>query len=221
MDENNGTTVSTNAQTESQATSTEAANATSNKVETTDQTTQNESQNDSAQLDIEKLIQKAVDRATNKLGNENKKLRTQLDTLKKEKMTEDEIKQLEMADKEADLADREAKLTEKENRWIAINAIKDAGLDDGGKNALELVEFVMSDDEETTKARVKVFSELVKKFVAAQVDQTFRSRGRNPEQSGSGESTNINHTVIKSIGDMAAERNKTASDVLKHYLGGN
>ena len=46
----------------------------------------NASQDDSKkEVDFEKLIQKAVDRATNKLGNENKKLREQLETIKKEK----------------------------------------------------------------------------------------------------------------------------------------
>lgn len=202
------------AQTTSETTAATATNTTSEATQTANQTTQT-----NTETDIEKLIQKAVDRATNKLGNEKKKLQEQLETLKKEKLSEDEIKKLELADKEADIADREAKLTEKENRWIAIKAIKDAGLDDGGNNALELVDFVMSDSEEATKAKVKTFSDLVKKFVTAQVNETFKANGRNPEKSGNAEGNATNNLAVK-VGKTVAERNEAANKVLNHYLGG-
>ena len=216
------TNMTTADQNVTEATETPTTNTTSNNVENANQEAQTDSQKESAQLDIEKLIQKAVDRATNKLGNENKKLRGQLDTLKKEKLTDDEIKKLELADKEADIADREAKLAEKENRLFAIKAIKDAGLDDGSSNALELVDFVMTDSEESTTARVKAFSELVKKFVTAQVNQTFKSNGRNPEKGGSTSSEENSHAknIAVNIGKTVADRNATANNVLKHYLGG-
>ena len=111
------------------------------------------------------------------------------------------------------------KLTEKENRWFAIKAIKEAGLDDGGNNALELVDFVMGDSEEATRAKVKTFSDLVKKFVTAQVNETFKSNGRNPEKSGNVEGNATNNLAVK-VGKTAADRNKAASEVLNHYLGG-
>lgn len=208
------TNVNVSAQDSTGTTQNETTNTNSEVKNDANQTNQNE-----PQVDIEKLIQRAVDRATNKLGNEKKKLQEQLDTLKKEKLSDDEIKKLELADKEADIADREAKLTEKENRWIAIKAIKEAGLDDGGNNALELVDFVMSSDEETTKAKVKIFSDLVKKFVTAQVNETFKANGRNPEKSGSAETTTTNNYAAK-IGKITAERNEAANNVLKQYLGG-
>lgn len=195
------------------ATSTETTN---NESTTAENASQNESQ-----VDIETLIQKAVDRATNKLGNDNKKLREQLNALKKEKLSNDEIKKLELAEKEADIADREAKLTEKENRLFAIKAIKEAGLDDGSDTALELVDFVMSDNEDITRTKVKAFSALVNKMVSAKVEETFRSRGRNPEKSGASESGyNANHAVITSLGEMAAERQRESDRVLNYYLGG-
>ena len=184
------------------------------------QEAQNNAQTKSAQPSIEELIQKAVDRATNKLGNDNKKLREQLDTLKKDKLTDDERKQLEIAEKEADIADREAKLHEKENRLFAIKAIKDAGLDDGSSNALELVDFVMTDDEETTTARVKAFDALVKKFVSAEVNRTFKDNGRNPDKGGS-TGTDAKNDIAVNIGKAAAERNAAANKVLSQYLGGN
>lgn len=211
--------VTQNVQDNAGATSTETPDTNAGATVNAAETTQNEVQTNSKEVDIEKLIQRAVDRATNKLGNDNKKLREQLETIKKEKLTDDEIKKLELADKEADIADREAKLAEKENRLFAIKVIKEAGLDDGGNNALELVDFVMSDNEETTRMRVKVFSELVKKIVTAKVNETFKSSGRNPEKGGTGE-TNTTTALAAQIGNISAQRNEAANKVLSHYLGG-
>lgn len=132
--------------------------------------------------DIEKMIQRAVDRATNKLGNDNKKLREQLETLKKSKLTEAEAAELERQEREDALAERERALQEKENRLYAIKAIKAAGLDDGSDRALELVDFVLGGSEADIDLRVKAFGGLVKKFVKAEVDKTFKQNGRNPEQ---------------------------------------
>lgn len=185
------------------------------KVDNASEGTQDNSKKD---VDFEKLIQKAVDRATNKLGNENKKLREQLETIKKEKLSDDELKKLELADKEADIADREAKLAEKENRLFAIKAIKEAGLDDGSDTSLELVDFVLSNNEDTTRAKVKVFSQLINKMVAAKVAETFKHNGRNPDKGGTGEANN--NSLAARIGKDSAERNEAANKVLNHYLGG-
>lgn len=140
--------------------------------------------------DIEKLVQTAVDRATNKLGNENKKLREQIEALKKSKLTDEEIKQLEIKNKEDEIAEREKALTEKENRLYAIKAIKTAGLDDGSDKSLELVDFVLSDSTENIDAKIKVFSELLKKFVQSEVDKTFKENGRNPGKGNAGNTKN-------------------------------
>jgi hypothetical protein len=136
--------------------------------------------------DLEKLVQRAVDRATNKLGNENKKLRQQLEALKKSKLTEAEAAELDRQEREEALAERERALQEKENRLYAIKAIQKAGLNDGSDNALELVEFVLGADEAAIDAKVKAFGGLVKKFVKAEVDKTFKQHGRDPGQGGGG-----------------------------------
>lgn len=211
MDES--TNVPQTTQNDVQTTSTEETNNNTETVENVPQTTQNETE-----TDIEKLIQKAVDRATNKLGNENKNLRNQLETLKREKLSDAERKQLELADKAADIADREAKLKDEQNRWFAMKAIKDIGLDDGSTNALELVEFVMADNEDVITARIKTFDALVKKFVSAEVSRTFKANGRNPEKGGNGESNS--NSVAVNLGKTAADRNAAAKNVLTHYLGG-
>lgn len=136
--------------------------------------------------DIEKRIQRAVDRATNKLGNDNKKLRQQLEALKKSKLTAEEQADLDRQEREDAIAERERALQDKEMRWYAMKAIKKAGLDDGGDDSLALVEFMMGGTEEEIDVRVKSFGALIKKLVKAEVDKTFRQNGRNPEQGAGG-----------------------------------
>ena len=113
--------------------------------------------------DIEKLIQQAVDRATNKLGNDNKRLREELDTIKKEKLTAEERAELERKQEREQFEQERAEFQKEKNKLYAVKAIKAAGLDDGSDKALELVNFVMGSDEKEIDSRVKAFGDLVKK----------------------------------------------------------
>ena len=170
---------------------------------------------------LEDLVQRAVDRATNKLGNENKKLRDQIKKLERENLSASELKELELRDKENEIADREKALQDRENRLIAIKAIKEIGLDDGSNASLDLVDFVMADDEETIKGRIKVFDELVKRFVKAEVDRVFRSNGRTPGvgNAAAGEDEGKKNSVAVQLGKNAAQANKIARSTIDHYLG--
>lgn len=134
------------------------------------------------EVEIQKRIQREVDRAKNKLGNENKKLRQQLEAIRKAKLTDDEQAELDRQEREDALAEREKALQSEKNRWYAMKAIKKAGLDDGSDEAMALVDFVMGETEEDIEAKVKSFGALVKKLVKAEVDKTFKQHGRNPEQ---------------------------------------
>lgn len=136
--------------------------------------------------DLEKIIQRAVDRATNKLGNENKRLRQQMEAIKKAHLTAEQQAELDRKQQEEDLAEERRAFQEEKNRWYAIKAIKKAGLDDGSDNALELVDFVMGGTEDEIEAKVKAFGSLVSKFVKADVDKTFKQNGRNPGQGNGG-----------------------------------
>lgn len=199
-------------------TTAQQTNQTSNQTTATSTSTSTKSEN-KQENDWEAVIQRAVDRATNKLGNENKKLRNELDALKKVNLSEAELNKLELQEKEQEIAKREQKLLERENRLFTIKAIKDAGLDDGSSNALDLVDFVMADTEEATLARVKAFESLVKKFVAAEVNRTFKENGRNPEKSGT-TSGSTQTNIAATIGKRTADRAEAANKVLDYYLGG-
>lgn len=131
---------------------------------------------------IEKLIQSSVDRATNKLGNENKTLRETIERLKKEKLTEEEIRKLDAEEKEKELAEREQAVRDAENKMYALKALKKAGLDDGSESALELLDMVRGADEAATDANIKAFKNILDRMVKAEVDRTFKSNGRTPEK---------------------------------------
>lgn len=136
--------------------------------------------------DIEKMIQRAVDRATNKLGNDNKRLREELESIKKEKLTTEERAELEKKQEREQFERERAEFQQEKNKLYAVKAIKAAGLDDGSDKSLELVNFVLANDEKEIDSRVKAFGELVKKFVAAEVDKTFKDAGRNPKRGANG-----------------------------------
>lgn len=178
--------------------------------------------NNPAPADIEKMIQSKIDKA---LAEERKKsaaLQKENDKLKKEKMTADEQKAYELAEKEKEIAEMMRVATEKENRFTAIKAINEAGFEDVGGNTLELIDFVMADNEEAIKNKVKTFKELVDKFVAAEVDKTFKKNGRNPNGSNNPapEGNNNDNSVAKKLGEAAAAKAKQSTDILNHYLGG-
>lgn len=169
---------------------------------------------------IEKLVQAKVDRITADLGKKNADLQKEINKLRKEKLTDEEVKQLEMAEKEQAMKDKEKALLERENRLIAINAIKEAGLDDGSTEALELVDFVIADNEENIKARAASLKSLIDKQVAAEVAKTFKQNGRTPNggTQGSGDA-NKDTSLAEKLGKARAAQNKTANDVLKYYTG--
>ena len=140
----------------------------------------------STEDDVDRRIQSAVDRATNRLGNENKRLRAQLDDLRRSKLTAQEQAEQAMKDREDALAQREQELLAQLNRHHAIKelsrALKAEGLDDGSELVLKLADLVTGSTEEDTNQRVKLFATLVRQLVKTEVDRTFKAHGRSPAQ---------------------------------------
>ena len=160
--------------------------------------------------DLEKMIQQAVDRATNKLGNENKRLREENEKIKREHLSEAERAELERK-QEREAFDRErAEFQTEKNKLYAIKAITAAGLSDGSDKSLELVDFVLANDEAGIDARVKAFGDLVKKFVSAEVDKTFRDAGRTPGKGGNS-GTEVN-PYMKETYNLTEQMKLEASD---------
>lgn len=168
---------------------------------------------------LEKLIQSRVDRL---LADERKKnvgLQKQLEKLTKEKLSDDELKQLEITEKEKAIAEREKAILDRENRWHAMKAIKEIGLDDGSEKALELIDFVMAEDAKAINEKVKKFNEFVRYFAKSDLEKTYKINGRIPN--GANQKSAENKTSIaEKLGKSRAEQQKKSNDILQHYLGG-
>lgn len=137
---------------------------------------------------LEKMVQAAVDRATNKLGNENKKLKEQLDAERKKNLSADELKQVELQEKETELAQKEQEIKEKENRMYAIKALKKAELDDGSEETLDLVEFVLGEDETAIDLKVKALQKFAQRIAKNTTDGIYKANGRTPGRGNAGSS---------------------------------
>lgn len=135
---------------------------------------------------LEKLVQAAVDRATNKIGNENKKLKEQLEAERKKNLSADELKQVELQEKEAELAQKEQEIKDKENRMYAIKALKKAELDDGSEETLDLVEFVLAGDETTIDLKVKALQKFAQRVAKNTTDGIYKANGRTPGKGNAG-----------------------------------
>lgn len=76
------------------------------------------------QEDVSERISKAVAEAKKEAEAELKKVRRELDSVKKAHMTEDEKKQADLTERERELAQREAELQNERSRMYAVKAIK-------------------------------------------------------------------------------------------------
>ncbi len=145
-----------------------------------------ESEKNYTAAELKDFIQREIDRATNRLGNDNKKLKEELEKERKKNLSVEELKQLEIAEKEKELEEREKAFQLEKNRMYAVKAMKKIGLDDGTEEALGLVEFVLTEDETEIDTRVKTLSKLIDARVKAEVDKIFKENGREPERSNIG-----------------------------------
>ena len=182
-------------------------------------------QDDGNKESIDKIVQSRVDRAMAEERKKSAAMQKELDKLRKEKMSADEIKKLEIEEKEKALKDKEREIAEKGNRIFAIQAIKTAGLDDGGDTSA-LVDLVIAGSdvtEESITEKVNAIKSYFDKRVAAEVDKTFKKNGRNPNgsNSGSGDKNDGEDSIAVKLGKQRAERNKQSNDALKFYgIGG-
>lgn len=131
---------------------------------------------------LDKIVQSRLDKAMAQERKKSADLKKQLERLQRAKLTDDELKQIEIEEKEQAIAEREKAITEKENRLYAVKAIKEAGLDDGSDVSLSLVDFVMGEDETAINEKVKAFKDLFEKAVKAEVDKRFKENGYTPQQ---------------------------------------
>ncbi len=76
---------------------------------------------------LDKIIQARVDKQMAEERRKTAEYKKKLDRLQQDKLTDEELKKLEIENKEKEIAEREQAITDKENRLFAIKAIKEAG----------------------------------------------------------------------------------------------
>lgn len=169
---------------------------------------------------LEQLIQSAVDRATNKLGNENKELRAQMDELIKQKMTDEERIELERKQERDRFEQEKAQFLQEKHQLYAINALSKAELSVESDKLGTLVSLVMGADENEINSNVKALSDIVKTLVASKVESTFKENGRNPAGSGNPDSKdkkNKGELLAEKLGQERAEQEKKSREILDRF----
>lgn len=151
-----------------------------------DPTPTNESAKETIDYDkLDRIVQARVDKALATERKEKAELKKQLDLERRANKTDAELKQIEIEERERTIAEREKELQERLNREYAQKALREAGIDDGSETAFSLADFVMGENEDEIKGKVKTFKDLFDKIVAAEVDKRFKSAGYTPKQSSS------------------------------------
>ena len=168
--------------------------------------------------DFDRLLQVRLDKAMAEERKKNANLVKELEKMKRDKMTADELKKYDDEKRANDLAEREKTIAEKENRYYAITALKKAGLDDGSEIVLDLAELVMGNDTDTTDARIETLNKLVTKMVDSKVNERFKSYGRIPGGPNNQGGNDEDNTIAKKLGKQRAEQIKKSNDILKHYI---
>lgn len=135
---------------------------------------------------IAAAVKRAVDSVANRLGNQNKKLKEDLEKERKKNLSAEELKQLELQEKETELAQKEQEIREKENRMYAIKALKKAELDDGSEDTLDLVEFVLGEDETAIDLKIKALQKFAQRIIKNTTDGIYKANGRTPGKGSAG-----------------------------------
>jgi len=168
----------------------------------------------------EESLKKKIEDITNESSKKIKELKSKIDRLNKQNLSNEEIRQLEMSEKEKELVEKEKKLLEKENRLYAIRAIKIAGLDDGTDRALSIVDFVYDEDTSKIDEKVKIFKKLINSLVSNQIDKAFKENGRIPNNALSvNANLNKKFNIAENLGQRDSERLRESNKILNYYIG--
>lgn len=135
--------------------------------------------------DFERLLKARLDEAMEEERKKNAKLSKELEKMKREKLTADELKKYDDEKRESELAEREHSVMIAENKLYAIEQLKETGLDDGSKESMGLIDLILSEDREKIKSNIKALDTIIKAKVKSEVEKVFKDNSRVPEKSGS------------------------------------
>ena len=133
---------------------------------------------------VQELIKKAQqsegDRVRTEYSKKLKSLETEKETLLKEKMTEDEKTKFELENARKEIQERENVINQRTLELSTISLLKDENV------PIEFKPYVIGNDEESTKSKVKAFKKLWDAEINKAVEDKFKSNSRTPNQSSEG-----------------------------------
>ena len=130
-------------------------------------------QSDILSPEIKKMIQSETDRVRNQYSTQIKELKSQLDSIQKEKMTDEEKAKFEQEQLSNRLKEKEAELSAKEIRLKVIETLTKKGM------PLEMVDVAMGKDEDDTNKRIAILEATLQKQAEKVVEQKFKELGRD------------------------------------------
>jgi len=128
--------------------------------------------------EIQKMIQSETDKVRTEYSQKLKDAKAEAERLAKEKMTEEEKAEFERQKLQKELEEKERALLERELNLLAVDLLTEA------KMPLAFKDFVIGQDEETTKARVTTLKNLWNAALEQAVQERFKEKGRNPHDTG-------------------------------------
>ena len=134
------------------------------------------------QIDLDKVVQSAKDQVRTEYSKKFKALESELESLRKEKMTADEIKALERKQFEERLTQKERDLNDKE---ISIR-VRDLLAQESLPGSL--AEYLKGDTVDNTEKRVKAFKKEFQKALEVAVEDRMKAVGRDPNKGREGSS---------------------------------
>lgn len=171
---------------------------------------------------LEKIVQSRVDSRTAQYGKEKADLLKEIEKLKKDSMTAEQLKEYELKKEREALEAQKKEVADKAKRITAITELTKLELYDGGENANALLDLVVNGTNEETEivANVQALNSVISKLVAAKVEKTFKDNGRVPNGGGSGGTDTKQPNIAETLGKNKAEAEKKSNDILSYYYGG-
>lgn len=150
------------------------------------------------------------------LTDANAALQQELNTLRKEHLTQEEQKRLELTQKETEIANREATLRDRENRLHAIQSLEKANLTGNGLTSAEMLPFVLDSTTDGIDSKVKALSALLDKRAKAETERLYQAAGRQPQQV----SNDTGGTAPLPFRTARTQEQARAKEIRERYTGG-
>lgn len=129
---------------------------------------------------VRKAIQSEVDRVRTKYVQEKKKLETELEEVRKEKMTAEERAKYDQQKAKEDLNAERRQVEMAKLELFATKALTEKGIE------IEAMQFVIADSQEAVEARLAALDAYLKKREKAAIDGFAKGTGRTVQQTFAG-----------------------------------